>query len=341
MKRYIATAFRGKWLYLAALTVMLAASVAGAIVLTGSQYQSTARIWIDKPLLDSVLDRGGGYGYAAPAAQQSGKLYQLVQTDSFITAIIKRTSLAGQLTGVPDHDRALFAAVRTNLAIGVLGGNTITIVFSGPDPALCQQIVQGTIDQFRAWSLEVSGEQTAVERQYHQTQLKIYEDQMNAAAKRLEEHQQKFPRPEAGSPEAYDQVRLQREGDSAREVYAAAKTKIDQASLVDTLAEKNRQAEFQVLDKPNVPQLPAPALKKLIKYLVLGFGASFGMVFAAIILATWHDTAVRTSDDLKRLTGAPVLEVLPGLRLRKSAESAARAPGRRRGLAPHPAPAGD
>src|SRR4051812_13960834 len=162
MKRYFAAIYRGRWLYAIVLVLMVSGAAGGTYVLSRSQYESTARIWVDKPPLDSILDQNNQpvSGYQPPPAQlQADKLYQLAQTDSFIMTMIKGTSASAQLTGDSERDHTFLAQIRKKLAIGMLGPNTMSITFTCTDPVLCQQVVQGTIDGYRTWLLQAQIEQ--------------------------------------------------------------------------------------------------------------------------------------------------------------------------------------
>ncbi|MDQ3898904.1 MAG: hypothetical protein M3319_00075, partial [Actinomycetota bacterium] len=172
MKRYLATFSRGIWLYVPVLLLMLAASATGTYYLSRQQYQAVARIWVDKTTLDSVLAQNPGGYVPPPAKQQADKMSQLLQTDAFVADILNHSNLAAQLTGVPDHDGMIIAGVRKQLDVSTIGNNTVKITYSGTDPVLCQQIVQGTIDRYRNWSFESQVEQKSVELQYYQKQLK-------------------------------------------------------------------------------------------------------------------------------------------------------------------------
>src|SRR3954469_1590786 len=97
-KRYLGTFYRGRRLYVPVLLLLLAATVLGTYYLARTQYEATARIWVDKPALDSVLDPNAPASYTSPAQQQGDKLTQLLQTDTFVAGIIKNTSESGSLT---------------------------------------------------------------------------------------------------------------------------------------------------------------------------------------------------------------------------------------------------
>ncbi|MEO8285477.1 MAG: hypothetical protein ABI670_03460 [Chloroflexota bacterium] len=314
VKRYLGTFFRGRRLYIPVLLLLLAATVVGTYYLARTQYEATARIWVEKPALDNVLDPNAPSGFVvSPGQQQSDKLVQLLQTDSFVVSILTNTTASGRLTSVAERDRVI-KEVRGKLAVTPFGSNTVKITYTGSDPAFCQQVVQGTIDQFRAWDLTARVEQSAIESQFYQKQLQIYQDQVDAAATRVDDFQRDHPFPDPSSPQYLELTGLQRELESARALLSATRTKIEQANAANALSDTSRQVEFQVLDAPTVPDRPAATLTRLLEYLALGLIASFGLIILAVVFATWQDTTIRNGDDLQRLTSVPLLDEIPHLK---------------------------
>jgi uncharacterized protein involved in exopolysaccharide biosynthesis len=313
VKRYLGTFYRGRRLYIPVLLLLLAATVLGTYYLARTQYEATARIWVDTPALATILDPNTPAGYAAsPAQQQADKITQLLQTDSFVAAILTNTTAYGGLMGNPDRDKVI-KDVRGKLTVTSLGSNTVKITYAGSDPILCQQIVQSTIDQFRTWDLTARVQQTAIEDQFYQKQLQIYQDQVDAATKRVNDFQTAHPFPDPSSPQYLQLQGLQRDLDSARALLNATSAKIQQANAIDALSGSSRQYEFQVLDAPTVPTQPAATLTRLLGYLAIGLVASLGLIFCAIAFATWQDTTIRNGDDLQRLTDVPLLDAIPHL----------------------------
>ena len=312
VKRYLGTFYRGRWLYIPLLLLLLAATVLGTYFLARTQYEATARIWVDKPALDNVLDPNAPSGFISPAQQQADKLTQLIQTDSFVAAIITNTTASGRLASDPDPDRVI-KDVRGKIAVTPFGPNTVRITYTDSDPTLTQQMVQSTIDQFRAWDLTARVEQSAIEGQFYEKQLQIYQDQVDAAAKRVEDFQRDHPFPDPTSPQYLELQSLQRELESARALQSATQTKIEQANAANSLSDTSRQYEFQILDSPTVPTRPAATLTRIAGYLALGVVASFALILLAVAFATWQDTTIRNGDDLQRLTSVPLLDAIPHL----------------------------
>lgn len=317
-KRYLSTFYRGRRLYIPVLLLLLVATAVGTYYLARTQYEATARIWVDKPALDSVLDPNAPSTFVSPGQQQADKITQLLQTDSFVADILTNTTMATRLSNEADRDRVI-KDVRGKLAVTPLGTNTVKITYSGSDPILCQQIVQGAIDQFRAWDLTSRVEQSAIESQFYQKQLQIYQDQADAAAKRVDDFQRDHPYPDPSSPQYLELQGLQRESESARSLLNATLTKIEQANAANSLSDTSRQAEFQVLDAPAVPTRPAATLARLLEYVGLGLAASLAFLLCVIAFATWQDTTIRSADDLQRVTSVPLLDAIPHLRADQSA----------------------
>lgn len=314
MRPYFATLFRAKWLYMVALVLMLTGAVAGSYLMAGTKYEASARIWIDRPVLGNLVEGANQYG-VNPAQTQGDILYQLIQTDSFLSSVIRATKGGSALTGRPSEDAPVIEAVRENLAYTVVGMNTVVLAFTSEDPVLCQQMVQATMDQYRKWVMESRTEQSTAQLAFFREQVEFYTGQMNAAKAKFDAFRAKNPdlRAPGGEYLNIELNRLQREYEGARDLVSTAQYKLDQATLVETLSTGGQQLDFRVLDKPTVPAEAASPLKAMMKLLILGVGASFGLVLTAVVLFTWMDRAVRTADDLAKLTDAPVLVSLPDL----------------------------
>ncbi len=214
---------------------------------------------------------------------------------------------------ISDEDRTI-KDVRGKLSVTPLGSNTVKVTYDDSNPLLCEQVVQNTIDQFRTWDITSRVQQSSVEQEFYQKQLQIYQDQEDAAAKRLSDFQAAHPSPDPTSPQYLELQGLQRDLESARALVNATSAKIQQADAADSLSDSS-QYEFQVLDLPTVPKQPTATLTHLAEYLALGIAASLLIIFGAVAFATWQDTTVRNRDDLQRLTGAPLLSSVPHLPL--------------------------
>src|SRR5688500_15323486 len=125
VKRYLGTLYRGRRLYIPVLLFLVAATILGTYFLASTQYEATARIWVENPALDSVLDPNAPSGFlVSPGQQQADKIAQLIQTDSFVAAVLTNTAVSGQLASNPERERVI-KEVRRKLAVTPLGSNTV------------------------------------------------------------------------------------------------------------------------------------------------------------------------------------------------------------------------
>lgn len=312
MTRYMMTLYRGKWLYLLTLLIMLGGSALGAYYLFPPKYTATARIWVDGQANSQDASMG-----LTVAKREQDALQQLTNTDSFLTAVLKPTPIGAQLNGQPRHDQEILDPVRKNLKIEALGPNTVVISYDGKDPAVSHQIVKGTIDQFQAWITKSQADLITTQSQKYQQemqhQLDQYKKQKEDAQKQVNDFLLIYPNPFPTTPQYQQLQELKQAAEAATGLYATVAARLASLNTTDALANTYQAMSFRVLDAPVVPISASVPLKPVAEYIALTVVASFGLVAIAIILLTWRDKAVRSVDDIEGLSAIPVLGIVPRL----------------------------
>lgn len=312
MTRYLMTLYRGKWFYFSALLIMLGGSAIGAYYLFPPQYTAAARIWVD----GQASDRDSSMGLTVAKREQDA-LEQLVNTDTFLAAVLKPTPIGAQLNGLPHHDEKIMEPVRDHLTFETVGSNTLVVSYDGRDPAVSQQIVQGTLTQFQSWISTTQADLTAAQSQQYQVemqqQLDLYKQQMVDAQKQVTDFLALNPDPLPATAEYQQFQALKQSADSAAGLYATIAARLAGLNTSGALSNTYQAMNFRILDAPTAPAVASVPLKQVAEYIVLALGASFGLVAAAIILLTWRDPTVRTVNDLAAVTDLPVLAVVPAL----------------------------
>jgi hypothetical protein len=313
VKRYVATAYRGRWLYGLTLLILLGATVVGAQLLSRG-YEASGRIWVDRSTRVRVLDDNPLRFYTTPAEERGDMLYALMQTDSFMRAAIAGTTIEQDLTGEASQDARTLDRTRDRLWGRVLGPNTLEIVYHAQNPNDAQLVVQNTIDEFRNWIYGLQLENSAAEITYFQEQVSLYEAHAEDSRVRLETFAAQHPDPSPVSVEYLEFQRLQREYEAARGMYAAAVTRLNDVTLANTLSTTYGAGEFRVIDAPAVPRYPIATLERQLRWVAPGVLASFGLVLGAIILMTWQDRTLRMVDDVRSITSIPVIGSVPKMK---------------------------
>jgi uncharacterized protein involved in exopolysaccharide biosynthesis len=309
VKRYITTFYRRKWFYLFVLVVMLGMTGAGASYFS-SGYESTGRIWVDRPTIARALDPYQIY-YTTPAEEHSNMLYALFQTDSFIRLTLEGTALESELTGAPSEDRAIISAVRQNLWQRSLGPNTIEVTFLSDDPVLSQQVVANAIQGFREWEVNIRSEEATAEIQLYEEQLEAQGMRVQEARQRLDAFMAENPDPEPGTAASLELQWLRREYETASVRHQEITNHLAEVRMINALSSVYGTSEFRVLDEPQVPESESASLQRQVTWLVPGVLASFALIGGAVVLATWQDRSVHSAEDLARITSVPVIGLMP------------------------------
>lgn len=318
MKRYLATLYRGRWLYLLVLLVPLVASIVGAFYLARPSYEASARVWIGAPVLANLLNQTPQPTYPVPptlAKEHVDRFQQLLQSDAFMAGIVRKTAAASELTGDPRSDAMALDDIRQRLAISAAGTNTMTVAFTAPDRELCQQMVQVALAEFRAWSIQEQVEQRTAEAQEYQRQLRAQEAQITEFRRAIADAQRQFPAiPDGATPQYLELERLNRELEAAQGRHMVVRGKLDQAGLSENPDDERWLSQFRIQDAPTaLPQGTFATLLGRLTYLALGLGTGAALVAVAVSFTTWRDTTVRNVDELAALTDVPILGVVPHL----------------------------
>lgn len=321
LKRYIATFYRHWWLYLPILILLLSGAAVGtnALVHKGAKYQSTTRIWVSEPPLQQALGQAATASQLTPAQARNDMLYQLIQTDSFMRTVVKGTPMEQELNGDVDHDEPLLMQAREGIVVQVIGANTVLISYKGESPEIAQTVLQNIVNQFRTWLLDSSQEQASAEKTYYQQQASSYQDQVKQAQQDLDNFTAQHPgiKPDDITAQAQLQ-RLQSDLQSAQQAYSTAQAKLMEAEVVNNLSNGSSDGStFRTLDAPTKPGKPESLLKKAVKYAGMGVAGSFAFVLATIVVLTWTDKSVRTSEEVSVGNQMPVLAVVPHLKRHK------------------------
>lgn len=104
-------------------------------------------------------------------------------------------------------------------------------------------------------------------------------------------------------------VTLTRDYNAAKDLYASLSKRLEEAKLADNLEQRQKAERFRLLEPAVYPQQPAAPRRKFL--LLLGCALSLGAGIAAAVLWEMLDTSIHRVDDLRTLTTAPILGVIP------------------------------
>jgi uncharacterized protein involved in exopolysaccharide biosynthesis len=353
MVRLIETFFRHKLLLL--LPPILIPLLVGppALLTAPISYESYAGIWVDRPTyLNYQTDWNS---YITPAQNQSGRLTELVKTQSFLDDVAKRTSLA-PLVGTPRGEDRVQRTIADGLGVVASGKNLLVLRFRADTPQLAYEVLTGIVDAFNDNAANDEINQASLATSFYQSQLDDARTQLDAAQTALQQYVASNPRytdtvksttsggqPSLvlGQPLDPQLAQLQHEVDFNQTEVARQRNTLEQAKISASAALQGQELGFQVLD---APQMPTTALRQTRNRLIIPLaGLLVGIVLSALalVLLMAGDRAVRNESDLGDVRVLGIVPTLKNKRLPKRAgpHAARRAIGFVAGSA-LPAPAG-
>ncbi len=149
-----------------------------------------------------------------------------------------------------------------------------------------------------------------------QTQIKRTEielDSLRTQRKELEKKWQQYVKRLEQMPQVEQEYQdLARDYSAAQKKYNETSEKLMEARQAENLEENQAGEKFTVVDPPHVPGKPVKPNRMAIILIgfILGLGAGAGLAAAM----EFTDTTLRTAEDVRRLTGAPVLSAIPDVR---------------------------
>ncbi len=195
MGPYLDSARRYRWSLALVLTLVWCAGLAAAVAGYMNTYESTATIWVLRASPELLQPSANDLTAAIPqtaAAQQAELLDQLLETQSFVRDVVKRTSLSATLGGASNEAKIL-DDVRKRFRVQAPGSNLLTISFSGRDPTMGPEMVNAI--------LAVRAERVALARVQGSAALNaLYQKQYEAAQGQALDAQQQLDSFNAAHP---------------------------------------------------------------------------------------------------------------------------------------------
>ncbi|MCD4754448.1 MAG: hypothetical protein K8R75_01395, partial [Deltaproteobacteria bacterium] len=151
-------------------------------------------------------------------------------------------------------------------------------------------------------NLQTQVKRTEIELESLQTQRKELDVKWQQYVKRLE----KMPQVEQ------DYQDLVRDYSSAQTKYNETSAKLMEARQAEGLEKSQVGEKFTVVDPPQLPEKPVKPNRMAIVLIgfILGLGAGVGLG----AVREFSDTSIRTARDVKRITGVPVMAVIPDVK---------------------------
>lgn len=106
-----------------------------------------------------------------------------------------------------------------------------------------------------------------------------------------------------------EMIELNRDYDTLDEQYRSLLRKKEDSNIAEQIETREVGETFKILDPASLPQAPVSPNRPLISLAGMGAGLGFGL--ALVALFEYRDRSFQVDDEVTRLTGLPVLAVVP------------------------------
>ena len=321
VRRTLEIFFRHLWPMLVLIVLFPIIGVGVAYVMVPKMYQSTASVWALHRYV--VISPTGPESdlTATPAQTQATELEDLLQTRSFALQVVAGINLAptlnlsaNVLNDPQQLQDALFLELAKNVIPTATGYQLFTVSYINRDPRVAQQIVQSVIQNYGTQSQTLSVEEGKNLLTTYQAQLqqaKTQQDQAVTAQERYAATHPHLSQAELASDPQYQQLDA-----ATKQAEANVQNIQEQINTIQQSIGTNSSGAntlFQVVDTPQLPQLPLDRKSKFLMGGGIGLAVALLTDIIYLIILVRRDRAIYSSYDLQGVIASPVLMQLPAL----------------------------
>lgn len=315
MLRLVESYFRHRWLYL--LPIVLALLVAGArLYLAEPAYIASGTLYLKKEsLLGSLTDvNNSDFSFQTAAAITAEQLRELLQTDSFVRAIVQSTSLESEMGRGPDAVEDVLSEARNSVWAYASGSNQLVVAATNEDRQVAYQLANAVIDSYRQWLVNASRQESESAVQFFEKLIVEYREDVEIARDEQRVFLEAHPKPLRGERPGAEQIdldRLQAAVELAEARYASALDKHEQAELALALAESDIHQTYSLLDAPRIPRNAETSIRETAIEVALVVSVGLILSVAGVVGAALLDRTFRFPLDVQQHLELPVLGMVP------------------------------
>lgn len=314
MARYIRAARRYRWFLATIVALVWGGGLIAASVEYATTFESEAIIWGQRPppQLATSADDPGLTVVQTPASQHAALLTQLLQTDSFLVDVLRRTSSADAFATTLNKQRYL-DDVRKRFHVQALGSNLLSVSFIARDPRTAREILDAALVVRGERVAQARVASTAAVTALYQKELELAQGQAIEAQKQLDAFNDGHPAPLSDVDQhRRDQLRLALDFIQIR--LGDLRGRVDQAVLAPEIVDVSGM-EFQVLDEPREEATPRGGTKAAVSIASTALVAAGALGALLVLIGGLLADGVARAANVGRLAPARLFATVPRVTL--------------------------
>ena len=314
--RILESFFRRPWRNLLPMVLFM---VLGLIyVLTKTpEYMTTGVLHVqDGSVLNSLTEIGDtGYAWVTPAQATMDQVTELLQTDSFVRALISQTALEEEMSKGPDEVWETMELVREDVWAESTGDTNVAFTATHTDPVVSLQLTEAAIETYLQFNINRSQADSTAARDFFTQLVSEYEAEKDAATQELSDYLLLHPEPIRGDRPAIEELQitnLTTDVVLAQERWQDARGKDEAARLAVAQSDQDIRQTYRVIDTPRLPEKPNNTSKKSMAVSLVAFTVVGGLLSVlSIIAGALIDRTFRYPVDVHQILELPVLAAVP------------------------------
>lgn len=284
-------------------------------------------IYVQKESLLASLTsiRDSGFAWVTPAQATVDEFKELIQTDSFIRAIIEQTDLNSSMNQGADEVSTVIDRTRKAVWVQPLGNNLVQIGAVDQKGPLAEQIAKALVEAYIQWKINADQQESTSAQVFFESLVQTYRADLETARQEQQTFLIDYPDPVRGDRPTAEQVQmsqLQAAVNEANMRLTNTIDKLDSAKLALAQSDSKARQSYLVLDAPHVPPKVESSKTKMVMNLVIMaiVGLILGIIGASG--AALLDSSYRFPIDAQNSLNLPVWAVVPDMEARDTSKPA-------------------
>ncbi|MCB9420727.1 MAG: lipopolysaccharide biosynthesis protein [Ardenticatenaceae bacterium] len=309
--RLLESYFRHRWLYL--LPIVLLTILGGVYIVTAKpEYRARGVVYVQQETLLSSLTAVApdGFTWMTAADASASQLNELLQTDSFVRAIIMETDLEENMNMGRDAVVETILKVRESVWAQSIGSNQMLITASSENAEIAYQLVNAVVENHIQWQVNASRQDSVAAQEFFADLIEKYQQDLETTQQELDDYLILHPEPVRGDrpeTEVLAISRLQSKVDLATNRYSSALDKEEEARLALAQTESVIRQTYFLIDAPSLPEDTETSKKDLAITLAIFMVAGGVLSVIGVVGGALIDRTFRFPSDVEHLLELPVL----------------------------------
>ena len=324
--RLLESYFRRWYIYPLPIVLLVAVSLLSTMRAKPS-YIAVGAIFVQKESLLATLTsiQNTGFAWITPAQATVNEFKELIQTDSFIRAIIGQTDLESSMNQGPDAVSTLINNTRAAVWAQTLGDNLVQVGAIDEKGPLAEQYAKALVEAYIQWKINADQQESTSAQAFFENLVQTYQTDLDTARQDLQNFLADNPDPERGDRPTTEQLQISElkvAVDAANQRLTGTIDKLDSAKLALAQADSKTRQTYLVVDTPHLPPTIRSSKKALLMSLVTM--AVVGLILGIIGAggAALLDSSFRFPVDVQSSLNLPVWAVVPDMAARGKSKPA-------------------